>query len=110
MDFEFDEDHRLLQQEIQEFAQKEVATGAAERDEVAEMPEGLIRQLAELGLFGISIPEEYGGAGMGTVASSMVVEEISKACGGTGVLLSALGIFLVLVKGDPEIRLGGGEA
>ena len=105
MDFEFDEDHRLLQQEIQEFAQKEVATGAAERDEVAEMPEGLIRQLAELGLFGISIPEEYGGAGMGTVASSMVVEEISKACGGTGVLLSAHGSLCV----DPIMIFGTEE-
>jgi butyryl-CoA dehydrogenase len=105
MDFEFDEDHRLLQQEIQEFAQKEVATGAAERDEASEMPEGLIRQLAEMGLFGISIPEEYGGAGMGTVASSMVVEEVSKACAGTGVLLSAHGSLCV----DPIMIFGTEE-
>jgi butyryl-CoA dehydrogenase len=105
MDFEFDEDHRLLQQEIQEFAQKEVATGAAERDEAAEMPEGLIRQLANMGLFGISIPEQYGGAGMGTVASSMVVEEVSKACAGTGVLLSAHGSLCV----DPIMIFGTEE-
>ena len=74
-------------------------------EKVAEMPEGLIRQLAELGLFGISIPEEYGGAGMGTVASSMVVEEISKACGGTGVLLSAHGSLCV----DPIMIFGTEE-
>lgn len=89
MDFDFDDDHRMLQQSVREFAMKEVAVGAAERDRAAEMPADLLRQLAELGLLGISIPETYGGAGMGTVASSLVVEEISKACAGTGVLLSA---------------------
>lgn len=89
MDFELDEDHQILQQSIREFATKEVAKGAAERDEKAEMPDSLIKQLAELGLFGIAIPEQYGGAGMGTIASSIVVEEISKACAGTGVLISA---------------------
>jgi len=89
MDFELDEDHLILQQSIREFATKEVAKGAAERDEKAEMPDSLIKQLAELGLFGIAIPEQYGGAGMGTIASSIVVEEISKACAATGVLISA---------------------
>ncbi len=89
MDFEFDEDQRMLQQTVSEFALKEVAKGAAERDEMAETPDSLIAQLGELGLFGITIPEKYGGAGMGTVASSLVVEEISKACGATGVIISA---------------------
>ncbi|MEK6799292.1 MAG: acyl-CoA dehydrogenase family protein [Planctomycetota bacterium] len=89
MDFAFDDDHRMLQEQVRDFAFKEVAKGAAERDLEAAMPDELRRQLAELGLFGIAIPEPYGGAGMGTVASSIVVEEISKACAGTGVLLSA---------------------
>lgn len=89
MDFELNEDQRMLQQEIRKFATKEVATGAADRDETAEMPDSLVKQLAELGLFGISIPEPYGGSGLGTIESSIVVEEISRACAGTGVLLSA---------------------
>ncbi len=105
MDFEFDEDHSLLQQEIREFATKEVAKGAADRDEAAEADEGLIKQLAELGLFGITIPEQYGGAGMGVVASSMVVEEISRACAGTGVLLSAHSSLCV----DPIMAFGTEE-
>ena len=105
MDFEFDDDHRVLQQEIAGFAIKEVAKGAAERDEKAEMPESFIAQLRELGLFGIAIPEKYGGAGMGTVASSIVVEEISKACAATGVLISAHSSLCV----DP-IMLFGTEA
>ena len=105
MDFEFDEDLALLQQQIRDFAMKEVATGAAERDETASMPDSLIKQLAELGLFGIAIPEEYGGAGMGAVASSLVIEEISRACAGTGVLLSAHGSLCV----DPILLFGNAE-
>ncbi len=89
MDFHLDDDHRMLQDSVREFATNEVAVGAAERDTNAKMTPELLAQLRELGLFGITIPEAYGGAGMGTVASSCVVEEVSKACAGTGVLLSA---------------------
>jgi len=66
-----------------------VAKGAVERDEKQAMSTEFVTQLAEMGLLGITIPEQYGGAGLGAVASSIVVEEISKACAGTGVLLSA---------------------
>jgi len=102
MDFSFDEDHSLLQQQVREFAIKEVAKGAAERDQEAAMPESLQQQLAEMGLMGITIPENYGGAGMGTTASSIVVEEVSKACGGSGVYLSAHTSLCV----DPIIKFG----
>ncbi len=105
MDFTFDDDHRMLQEQIREFAFREVAKGAAARDEEAAMPEELLQQLRELGLFGIAIPEEFGGANMGTVASTMVVEEISKACAGTGVLLSAHTSLCV----DPILRFGTAE-
>jgi len=102
MDFELDEDLQMLQQQIRDFAFKEVAKGAEERDHAAAMPRELIQQLAELGLFGITIPEKYGGAGMGCLASTLVVEEISKACAGTGVLLSAHGSLCV----DPIMTFG----
>ena len=105
MDFEFDDDHRMLQEQIRDFAFREVAKSAEQRDHEAAMPDDLRAQLAELGLFGIIIPAEYGGAGMGTVASSIVVEEISKACAGTGVLLSAHGSLCV----DPILRFGSAE-
>jgi butyryl-CoA dehydrogenase len=105
VDFRFDDDHAMLQQQVREFAEGEVAPGAAERDKAAKMPEGLIRQLAELGLFGIAIPEAYGGAGMGCVASTLVVEEISTACAGTGVLLSAHNSLCV----DPILTFGTEE-
>ncbi len=105
MNFNFDDDHRMLQEQVREFAFREVAKGAAARDETAVIPEELLQQLRELGLFGIAIPEEFGGANMGTVASTMVVEEISKACGGTGVLLSAHTSLCV----DPILRFGTAE-
>ena len=84
---------------------KEVAKGAAERDRRAEMPNTLLAQLRDLGLFGISIPDQHGGAGMKCVASSLVVEEVSKACAGTGVLLSAHNSLCV----DPILTFGTAE-
>jgi len=105
MNFELDDDHRLLQESVRAFALKEVAKGAAERDRRAELPAGLLAQLAGLGLFGIAIPDSFGGAGMGCVASSVIVEEISKACAGTGVLLSAHTSLCV----DPILRFGTTE-
>ncbi len=89
MNFEFDEDLSLLQQQVREFVTSEVAPGAADRDREAAMPRELIEKLAQMGLLGITIPEEYGGVGMGATASSMVVEEVSKGCAGTGVFVSA---------------------
>ena len=105
MDFALDDDHRMLQESICDFATNEVAKGAADRDREAAMPSGLIEQLRGLGLFGITIPEVYGGAGMGTVASSIVVEEVSKACAGTGVLISAHSSLCV----DPIMTFGSDE-
>ena len=76
MDFDLDDDHRLLAEQVRTFAFKEVAKGAAQRDVEASMPDELRAQLAALGLFGIAIPEEFGGAGLGAVASSIVVAAI----------------------------------
>ncbi|UCG33454.1 MAG: acyl-CoA dehydrogenase family protein, partial [Phycisphaerales bacterium] len=105
MDFELSEDHRMLQQSIREFAEEQVAPGAEERDQAAKMPQELIDQVAELGLFGICIPEKYGGAGMDTVSSCLIVEEVSKACAGTGVLVSAHNSLCV----DPILHYGTEE-
>jgi len=102
MDFDLSEDHRLLQQEIREFSFKEVAPGAEQRDHDCKLPKQLWDQLVELGLLGICIPEEYGGAGMDTVASTIVVEEISKSCAGTGVFISAHNSLCV----DPILAFG----
>jgi len=102
MDFEFSEDHRVLRDTLREFARGEVAPGAAARDQAHAIEPELLAKMAELGLFGICIPEEYGGAGMDTTASTIVVEEISRACGGTGVFLSAHNSLCV----DPILQFG----
>lgn len=102
MHFELDDDHRMLQEQVRDFAMQVVAKGAAERDKNAKMPPELIKQIAEMGLLGIAVPEQYGGAGMGTLASTIVVEEISKACAGTGVFISAHGSLCV----DPIMTFG----
>ena len=105
MNFDLDDDHDMLQQQVREFALKEVAKGAAQRDREATQSEPLVQQMLEMGLFGITIPEQFGGAGMGAVASTIVVEEVSKACAGTGVLLSAHTSLCV----DPILTFGNVE-
>lgn len=105
MDFTLDEDHLMLQQSIRDFATNEVAPGAESRDHEGEIPQALRDQLTELGLLGICIPDEYGGAGLDCVASTIVVEEVSKACAGTGVFLSAHNSLCV----DPIMAFGTAE-
>lgn len=105
MDFELSDDHKVLRNTLREFARSEVAPGAARRDETHAIEPELIAKMAELGLFGICIPEEYGGAGMDCTASTIVVEEISRACAGTGVFLSAHNSLCV----DPVLQFGSEE-
>lgn len=105
MDFRLSDDHLMLRDSIREFAAEQVAPGAAERDRTCKIPKGMYSQLAELGLFGICIPEEFGGAGMDTISSCIVVEEISRACAGVGVLISAHNSLCA----DPIMAFGSGE-
>ena len=102
MDTRLDDDDRMLQEEIRGFAEKEIAPQAADHDKNAAISDDLRAKLAEMGVFGITIPVEYGGAGMGCVASTLVVEEVSRACAGTGVLISAHNSLCV----EPIIEFG----
>nr|WP_106393661.1 acyl-CoA dehydrogenase family protein [Enhygromyxa salina] len=72
------EEHRLLRQTIADFARREVEPQAAEFDEKGELNVGLFRKLGELGLLGITVPEDEGGAGMDAVAATIVHHELSK--------------------------------
>lgn len=89
MNFEFEEEHRLLQDTLVNFVNKEVKPLAQQIDKEHKIPEKLIKQMADLGLLGTYIPEEYGGAGMDYFSYVMTVEEVSKACGSSGVFISA---------------------
>lgn len=88
MHFEIDEQQRMIQQMARDFAQKEVAPVAAELDEKAEFPSCHLKQMGELGLLGMMVPEEWGGSGLDTLSYVLALEEISAACASTGVTMS----------------------
>jgi hypothetical protein len=79
VDFELSEEQRMVQQSVREFVAGEVAPRAHEYDEQARFPHEQLRGLAELGLLGMIIPEEWGGAGFDSVAYALALEEIARA-------------------------------
>jgi alkylation response protein AidB-like acyl-CoA dehydrogenase len=79
MDFAFTEEQQMAQAAVREFANKEIAPRAREYDEKEKFPREQLSGLAELGLLGMIIPEEYGGAGFDTVSYALALEEIAKA-------------------------------
>ena len=81
MDFELSEQHQLLRASVREFCEREVRPHAKEWDEAERFPHELVPKLAELGLLGIRIPEEYGGAAMDTLSYAICVEECARVDG-----------------------------
>lgn len=88
MDFELTEEQKQIRDLTREFAQKEIAPIAAEYDARGEFPRETIMKLGELGLMGIEIPVEYGGAGLDTMCYVLAMEEISKADASHGTIVS----------------------
>jgi len=88
VDLTLTEEHLMIRRMAREFAQKELAPIAAEIDRKAEVPLENIRKMGELGFLGLSVSEEYGGAGMDTVSYCIAVEEISKVCASTAVVVA----------------------
>ena len=78
VDFELTEEQKLLRQTVYEFAEKEILPGASARDETARFPGELIPKMAVLGLMGIHIPQEYGGAGLDALSAAIIIEEIAR--------------------------------
>src|SRR6478609_9534986 len=89
MDFTLSPEHQLFRDTVREFADKEIAPKAVEIDQTHEFPWDSLKKMAALGLMGVPFPEEYGGAGGDTLMYAMAVEEISRACGSTGITLAA---------------------
>jgi butyryl-CoA dehydrogenase len=88
VNLELTEEQQLLQKSVREFAEAEVQPLAKENDETGKFPRELIQKAAELGLTGVAIPEVEGGSGMDHISYAIVVEEISRVCASTGVILS----------------------
>ncbi len=89
MDFSNTKQEELFLQMIREFAEKEVKPLAAEVDEEERFPVETVEKMGKLGLMGIPVPTQYGGAGGSNVMYGMAVEELSRVCGTTGVILSS---------------------
>ncbi|MBC7263571.1 MAG: acyl-CoA dehydrogenase [Chloroflexi bacterium] len=118
MDFELNEEQRMMRKMVRDFAEKEIRPIAAETDHSGKFPWDIIRKMGQLGLMGLTIPEEYGGAGGDAVSYAIAVEEISRACGSTGITMAAhtsLGLFPIYAFGTEEQkrkylpRLASGE-
>jgi len=88
MNFEFTEEQQMVRNAVREFAENEIAPLAREYDEAEKFPRKQLDGLAELGLLGMIIPEEYGGAGFDSVSYALALEEIAKADSSVAVIVS----------------------
>ena len=105
MNFELTEEQRMIQDMSRKFAEKEIKPIAAELDRTHRHPAEICAKMGELGLMGITIPEEYGGAGMDYICYVLAMIEISKACASCGVIMSvcnSLYNFPVFAYGTEE--------
>ena len=89
MDFSLDKKHEMARTLFREFAENEVKPLAQEVDETEKFPRGTVEKMQKIGFMGIPIPKEYGGQGCDPLTYIMCVEELSKVCGTTGVIVSA---------------------
>lgn len=105
MNFNLSKQQQLFQQMIRTFAEKEVKPLAAEIDEQERFPSKTVAKLAKIGVMGIPVPVEYGGAGGDNVMYTIAIEELSRVCATTGVVVSAhtsLCIAPILENGTDE--------
>jgi butyryl-CoA dehydrogenase len=105
MHIELTDEQQMLRDTVRRFAQEVVAPRAKEIDQSGQFPRDYFDQAAELGLGGVAIPEEYGGAGMDTVSYCIVIEEISRVCATSGVILSVNNSLVC----DPIAKFGTEE-
>ncbi|MEH7108649.1 acyl-CoA dehydrogenase family protein [Bacillus sp. JJ1764] len=89
MNFDLTTEQLMIKRTIHEFAEEEVAPGAVDRDKSKHFPIEIFKKLADLGMMGLPFPEEYGGGGADSVSFAIVVEELSRVCGSTGITYSA---------------------
>lgn len=103
--FELTDVQKMIRDMARDFAKKSVKPRAEEIDKKHEYPADLVKQMAELGLMGVEVPEEWGGAGMDALCYAIAVEEVSAVCASTGVIMSAhnsLAIAPILKFATPE--------
>ena len=89
MDFELSAEQTLLKETIRNFALKEISPKASHRDETGEFPWEIIPKLAELNILGIFVPEEFGGAGLGSLEAAILIEEIARVDGSLALIVAS---------------------
>ncbi len=105
MNFELEEEHKFIRNSVRDFAEREIKPLAQELDEKGEFSVELTRRMGELGLFGMYLPEKYGGQGMDTLSYIIAVEEIARVDGSHAATLAAhnsLGIGPIYYYGNEE--------
>jgi butyryl-CoA dehydrogenase len=104
MHFHLSEEQRMFRDTVRRFAEAELQPRAREIDELAEFPRDLLPKMAQLGLLGMAIPDQFGGMELDALSTTMAIEEIGRCCGGTGLSLAAhtgLGCFPIARWGTP---------
>jgi short/branched chain acyl-CoA dehydrogenase len=105
MDFDLSDEHELLRRTVREFAERRIAPVAEELDREHRFPYEIVAELAELGLLGIPIPEEYGGSGGDTLGYAIAVEELTRIDSSVAITVAAhtsLGTMPILLYGTEE--------
>ena len=105
MDFTLSKEHEMARQLFKDFAENEVKPLAQEVDEEERFPRETVEKMAKYGFMGIPVPKEYGGQGCDILTYAMCVEELSKVCGTTGVIVSAHTSLCI----DPILTYGTDE-
>jgi butyryl-CoA dehydrogenase len=88
MEFKLKQEHELVRKMVREFAEKNMKPIAAEIDEKSEFPAETIQKLGPLGIMGMDIPQQYGGGGTDAISYAIAIEELSRVCAATGVIVS----------------------
>ncbi|HUL60746.1 MAG TPA: acyl-CoA dehydrogenase [Anaeromyxobacteraceae bacterium] len=105
MDIELTEEQRQVRDLCRQFADEELRPNARRWDANHEFPREAVKKLGEMGLMGVAIPPEWGGAGMDNVSYAIAMEEISRGCAGTGVIMSVNNSLYC----DPVLKFGTDE-
>ena len=107
MNFELTEQQKLFQKVIREFCEKELKPIASKIDQEEYLPLELYKKMGQMGLMGMTVPQEFGGAGIDRVSYMIALEEISRVCGSTGITVEAhnsLGIGHIYERGTDKQR------
>ena len=107
MDFELTDEQRMWQKAVHDFVATEVQPRAHETDETGEFNWPAVRKMGPMGMLGLNIPEEYGGAGVDAISAAIATEELGWACGSTALSIAAhngLGATPIVLYGSQELK------